>query len=198
MNDFSLLIARGRQRAQHRSRGRRRARTSPRRVIRAGLRAAAGLRGPHRRHGHGEIGAHRQQDRGDARQHRQPRVFPAPGRGHPRRRRHDHRQGRGSGPFQFRRDRRTADDPADHQAARCAADRIEWQDRLDLVALCDGYSRRERTGRSVSVESCADRQHHGHVGHGRCARHRRPRGARIHCGRFCAFPPGRHALDVVC
>ena len=86
----SLLIARGRRVLSIE------AGPSPRSNIgstshsRAACELLLACAGPRRRHGHGQVGAHRQQDRRDTRQHRQPRVFPAPGRGDARRRRHDH------------------------------------------------------------------------------------------------------------
>ena len=106
-------------------------------------RRSSGLHGPGRRHRHGQVRPRRQQDRRDARQHRHARrssCIPAEAihgdigmitRGRRRAR-----------ALELRRDGRTADHPAGHQAPRRAADRDDRQRRLHAGALRDRHARR--------------------------------------------------------
>ena len=66
-------------------------------ALRRRLPRLPGLRRPRRRHRHGQVGPHRRQDRRHAGEHRHAGVLPAPGRGQPRRPRHDHARGRAAG-----------------------------------------------------------------------------------------------------
>ena len=64
---------------------------------------------------------------------------------------------------------------------------------LDAGTQCHGRPGCDRAGGGLSAEPRADRQHHRHAGHGRCAGRHAARSPRLHGHRFRPLPSGRDA-----